>query len=278
MYEPRFPRTKVIRWGYVASRLMQMAICGFLQYAVLRQFMLPVLAKAQPLAPAAVANGRPASHPLVMGASTAASLAFDMMKLAMPSLIVWLLGFYAIFACWLNVVAEVTRYADRVFYQRWWNASDLATFWKRWNIPVHEWCLRHVYLDLVSHGVSRRTAVLATFFFSAVAHELICLVAFKSLRPWFFVAMLLQLPLMAAAKPPASADARGGEMKGDVHGASGRAGNYLVWWSLFTGQPLLEVLYFREWFATMAAIAAATAAASSGGGRHEINFFCGGVM
>lgn len=30
-----------------------------------------------------------------------------------PSMAVWLSGFYAIFHCWLNVLAEVTRFADR---------------------------------------------------------------------------------------------------------------------------------------------------------------------
>lgn len=29
-----------------------------------------------------------------------------------------------------------------------------------------------------------------------------------------------------------------------------RRGNMIVWLSLFMGQPLLEILYFREWFAT----------------------------
>ena len=49
----------------------------------------------------------------------AVAVAFDMMKLAVPSLVVWLLGFYSLFHCYMNVLAEVLRFADRSFYQDW---------------------------------------------------------------------------------------------------------------------------------------------------------------
>lgn len=53
---------------------------------------------------------------------------------------------------------------------------------------MHEWCWRHTYLDLVTFGqASKSQAQMATFFFSAVFHELIFSVAFKTLRPWFFL-------------------------------------------------------------------------------------------
>jgi sterol O-acyltransferase len=74
-------------------------------------------------------------------------------------------------------------------------------------------------------------AVFATFLISAVAHEIIFSVAFKTARPWFFLGMLAQLPLMACSQL----------LRGS------RRGNFLVWWSLFSGQPLLELLYVREY-------------------------------
>jgi diacylglycerol O-acyltransferase-1 len=36
-----------------------------------------------------------------------------LMQLAIPSLVVWLTGFYALFHCVLNIVAELLRFADR---------------------------------------------------------------------------------------------------------------------------------------------------------------------
>ena len=35
----------------------------------------------------------------------------------------YLLAFYAIFECVLNAFAEVTRFADRGFYDAWWNST-----------------------------------------------------------------------------------------------------------------------------------------------------------
>jgi hypothetical protein len=42
---------------------------------------------------------------------------FDLMKLALPSFVVWLLGFYTMFHCCLNITGELTRFADRQFYK-----------------------------------------------------------------------------------------------------------------------------------------------------------------
>lgn len=62
-------------------------------------------------------------------------------------------------------------------------------------LQVHEWCWRHTYLDLVTFGqASKSQAQMATFFFSAVFHELIFSVAFKTLRPWFFLGCVSQRP------------------------------------------------------------------------------------
>jgi D-alanyl-lipoteichoic acid acyltransferase DltB (MBOAT superfamily) len=52
------------------------------------------------------------------------------------------------------------------------SARPQDEFWRKWNIPVHEWCLRHIFVDCQQYfGLNKSVAVLATFFFSAVAHE-----------------------------------------------------------------------------------------------------------
>lgn len=255
VYEPRFPRTRKRRWSYIARKLLEMALCFALQYLIMRQFMIPVLKNpSQPRdldTPEAAAHGYyglPGSttRNVHVTLATAGAFVFDMMKLAIPSLLVWLLGFYALFHCWLNILAELLRFADRTFFLDFWNSTTLDAFWRKWNIPVHEWCLRHVYLDLQTYsGVNKSAAVLATFFFSAVFHELIFSVAFKTFRPWFFIGMLAQIPLISLGRS----------------WKNKRRGNYLVWWSLFSGQPLLELLYFREFFSSHASFFCVTEAA-----------------
>jgi hypothetical protein len=221
VYEPKYPRTTRRRWGYIAKKAAEMLGCCAVMYFVFRQFIIPVLAQA--------------SQPRNSGAlASVGALVFDLMKLALPSLAIWLTGFYMLFHCFLNILAELCRYADRSFFLPWWNATRIDEFWREWNIAVHEWCLRHIYLDLQYYtGMDKKVASFATFFFSAVFHEIIFSVSLKTFRPWFFLGMLLQIPLMAVGR-----------------NLSSRKGNYLVWWSLFSGQPLLELLYFREYFST----------------------------
>lgn len=180
VYEPRYPRTRRVRWHYVARKLAEAAACALFQYAVMKQFMLPVLEQAsRPPPHAAGGVPWPTTRPLaacpqgtktggsggaqvaeVDGLRVAAEYAYTMMRLAMPSLFVWLTGFYMLFHCWCNALAEVCacvcrqgvvliarllrhtsrqvlRFADRKFYGTWWNATDLRSFWKLWNL--REW-------------------------------------------------------------------------------------------------------------------------------------------
>ena len=55
-------------------------------------------------------------------------------KLAIPNVITWILMFYANFHCWLNFIAEITRYGDRVFYKEWWNSLYIDEYWRNWNL------------------------------------------------------------------------------------------------------------------------------------------------
>ena len=96
---------------------------------------------------------------------------------------------------------------------------------------MHLFCERHLLIETqVYLSVTRRGAVAITFFVSALLHELILGCAFRTLRPFFFFAMLGQLPLIALSHM----------VKGP------RAGNAFVWLSLWLGQPLLHLLYARE--------------------------------
>jgi diacylglycerol O-acyltransferase-1 len=42
-----------------------------------------------------------------------------LLKLSVPNLYVWLMGFYVFFHVYLNILAEITRYGDRLFYRDW---------------------------------------------------------------------------------------------------------------------------------------------------------------
>jgi diacylglycerol O-acyltransferase-1 len=40
-------------------------------------------------------------------------------RLSIPNTYVWLLMFYTFFHLWLNLLAELTRFGDRLFYKDW---------------------------------------------------------------------------------------------------------------------------------------------------------------
>eukprot|EP00181_Compsopogon_caeruleus_P001687 CAMPEP_0184688996 /NCGR_PEP_ID=MMETSP0312-20130426/30404_1 /TAXON_ID=31354 /ORGANISM="Compsopogon coeruleus, Strain SAG 36.94" /LENGTH=391 /DNA_ID=CAMNT_0027146281 /DNA_START=571 /DNA_END=1747 /DNA_ORIENTATION=- len=208
-YETRYPRTGKVRKVYVIEIVAEMFICFAIQYCISVQLLLP-----------------PLRNP-------STSLVFDMMRLAIPSIIVWLLGFYAFFHAFLNGWAELAQFADRQFYLEWWNSTTIEDFWSTWNLLVHEWCLRHVFVESQSYlRVSKRNAGLATFLISAILHEYIFFIGFRSPRPAIFTAMMIQVPLMS--------------MSQQLKRRGLRRGNLLVWLNLFLGQPLVELMYVRS--------------------------------
>ena len=70
------------------------------------------------------------------------------MHMCVPAAYVWLMFFYSFFHSYLNFFAELTYFADRRFYEDWWNAGSLSEYWRKWNFPIHSFLIRHVYYPL----------------------------------------------------------------------------------------------------------------------------------
>jgi len=209
-YETFYPRTPRIRKRFVVKKLIQIIVCLFIMHIIIVQYLLPGISEPSGI------------------------FVIDIAKLIIPSFVCWLLLFYSVFHTGLNLIGEFFRFADRGFYTDWWNATTLQQFWRKWNFPVHEWCLRHVYVESIHYfNISKKSAVFMTFFISAVLHEFLMLLAFKMIRPWFLLAMLSQVPLIMVSN----------KWKGE------RIGNIIMWVSLMFGQPVIEVMYIRDWLA-----------------------------
>ena len=67
----------------------------------------------------------------------------------------WIIGFFYMFNSFPNVTAELLRFGDRHFYNDWWNCKNLAQYWRDWNLPVHNWFLRHVAYPLSYYGIPK---------------------------------------------------------------------------------------------------------------------------
>lgn len=116
--------------------------------------------------------------------------------MSVPTILMWLGGFYMFFQVWLNILAEMLRFADRRFYDDWWNCKNLMQYWQLWNLPVHYWFIRHVYNPLLKKGFSKQVANLTVFLISAVAHEYLVSVPLGVKSYYAFLAMLLQSPMI----------------------------------------------------------------------------------
>ncbi|OKL60958.1 hypothetical protein UA08_03663 [Talaromyces atroroseus] len=185
VYQPVYPRTQHIRWGFVGKRLGEFVVLSVFIWLTSTQYAAPVLRNS--LDKIAVLDF--------------ASIIERIMKLSTISLVIWLAGFYAFFQSLLNALAEIMRFGDREFYSDWWNSWGVGMYWRSWNKPVYLFMKRHIYSPLVGRGWSPFAASIMVFLFSAVLHELLVGIPTHNLIGVAFAGMLLQLPLITATMP-----------------------------------------------------------------------------
>lgn len=210
IYELEYPRTTRIRIGYLIERTAGILVIFSLFYVVASHYVHPILQNA---------DRRPFVDALV--------------DLLLPCLISALLFFFLVFEYILNWAAEITCFADRHFYADWWNSVDMAEFARKWNIPVHRFLQRHIYLECRNKGLSPFVARFITFFYSAVLHEIVLSMTAGRLKLWILGMQMMQLPLIYGSK------SIGLERRPFV-------ANCIWWLMIVLGIPILVLLYSRN--------------------------------
>ncbi|KAG2338615.1 hypothetical protein BDR05DRAFT_940153 [Suillus weaverae] len=207
VYELEYPRTDRIRPTYIFEKTVAFMGSFALLYTVAECFIIPLTPTPDQ------------------------SFFRSLLDLALPFMIAFLLLFYIIFECICNAFAELSYFADRLFYEDWWNSTSWEEFSRKWNKPVHSFLLRHVYASTrASYGLSRTTAMFVTFFLSAMAHELVMAIVTKKIRMYLFLMQLIQIPLILVCRAP-------------VIQRNKLMGNVVFWLGLYAGFPLLCVAY-----------------------------------
>ncbi len=112
------------------------------------------------------------------------------LKLSIPITLLWILLFIMGFHLQLNIVAELLRFSDRLFYKDWWNCKSIGEYWRLWNLPVHHWLMRHVYFVLLKKGYPKTLALVFVFIISAIFHEY---VISASIGVWSYFAFLAMM-------------------------------------------------------------------------------------
>ncbi|GAO15156.1 hypothetical protein UVI_02029460 [Ustilaginoidea virens] len=220
VYELEYPRSDAISWRYVAEKLVAMVGVLFVMNQLAQYAIYPVVMRTVQMKEDGLSLGaRFQEFPLLL------------LDLMFPFMMEYLLVWYLIWETILNILGELTHFADRSFYDSWWNSVSWDQFARDWNRPVHVFLLRHVYHSSISSmKVDKHTATLVTFFLSACVHELVMWCLFKKLRGYLLVMQMCQLPLVRL---------------GRTKWLKGRKtlGNTLFWLGIFTGPSLLCSLY-----------------------------------
>ncbi|KAG0652365.1 putative phospholipase [Hyphodiscus hymeniophilus] len=178
VYELEYPRSDEINWYYVAEKLI--AVFGVLgvMNMVGQSLIYPVVVRTIQMKDAGMTlQQRLEEFPWILS-----DLIFPFMMeymmvrhtpVARPSSAnKTYQSWYVIWECILNLLAELTYFADRGFYGDWWNSISWDQFARDWNRPVHNFLLRHVYHSSISSmKVNKYTATLITFFLSAMLYK-----------------------------------------------------------------------------------------------------------
>lgn len=102
IYRNVYPRTRRIRWRLVGVCAAEVVACTFYIYVLFATFCLPEFRAT-------------ASHPGDLKALFA-----SLFNSVLPGIATYLLAFFGLLHSWMNLFAELTRFADRMFYTDWW--------------------------------------------------------------------------------------------------------------------------------------------------------------
>ncbi|KAM9383716.1 sterol O-acyltransferase 1 [Pholidichthys leucotaenia] len=218
IYRDKYPRNPLIRWGYVATKLLQVLACLFYAYYVFVRLCIPQF------------------RSISLQLFDLRAMVLCIFNSILPGVLVLFLAFFAFLHCWLNAFAEMLCFADRMFYKDWWNSTSFANYYRTWNVVVHDWLYYYVYRDFLwmSQKRFRPVAMLFVFTVSAVVHEYILAVCFGFFYPVLFClfmcfGMMFNFILHDKRKGP--------------------IWNIIMWTSLFLGQGVIICLYSQEWYA-----------------------------
>ncbi|KAF2876583.1 sterol o-acyltransferas-like protein 2 [Massariosphaeria phaeospora] len=220
VYELEYPRQESINWWYVAEKSAATVGVIWVMIIISQAYIYPVVVETLRQREAGMSfEQRCMEFPWVVS---------DML---FPLLLEQLLAWYVIWECLLNVLAEITRFADRGFYGDWWNSVSWDQYARDWNRPVYTFLLRHVYQSSISaFHLSKTGATFVTFILSAIIHEILMFCLFKRLRGYLFISQLTQIPMAALSRTKL--------MKGQD-----TLGNVMFWIGLFIGPSVLTSLY-----------------------------------
>ncbi|CAB3400531.1 unnamed protein product [Caenorhabditis bovis] len=165
------------------------------------------------------------------------TIALSLFTGIIPGILCLVCLFYGLLHCWLNCFSELLQFGDRQFYMNWWNSSNMAEYYRNWNLVVHDWLYAYVFRDLSAMIPGRkglRIGQLAVFFLSAVFHEYWFGVAFRCFYPVMFLLYFVFGGIFFAVSRLIT---------------NRSAWNTALWFNLLIGTGMFIAFYGQEWYA-----------------------------
>ena len=171
VYRDKYPRTDTIRWRVVIKNLIEVGLVIFYLAFILERLVGPTfeIFGTQYVEPKWVLK--------------------NVIEASIPGILFFISGNYLLLHAWMNAWAEMLQFADRLFYKDWWNSTTYRTYYRTWNVVVHDWLYTYIYKDMYEIVVPRNKmlATLAVFLISAAFHEYVLAFAFRFFYPVMFV-------------------------------------------------------------------------------------------
>ncbi|GAB0088106.1 O-acyltransferase [Sergentomyia squamirostris] len=217
VYRESYPRTKEIRWKVAFFHFLDVFGVILFLSIIFERILLPNF------------------NQIGVSEIELSTLVLAIFNSMMPATIVLILVFYFLLHAWLNGMAELLRFGDRMFYQDWWNSTSFSMFYRKWNVVVHDWLYTYIYKDLYDNVFcrNRAAATAAVFVVSAIFHEIILIFSFRFFYPVLFISFAGMGTIFMSI----------GQRYPRVFG------NILVWVLLFIGNGLNYSLYSMEIYA-----------------------------
>ncbi|CAL7940750.1 unnamed protein product [Xylocopa violacea] len=213
IYQDKYPRSDKIRWKIILINFIEVFTIIFFVALLYERMLYP--------------NYRDfGKQPIEFG-----MVILNVLSSMLPGILMFICGFYLLLHSWMNAFAELLRFADKMFYKDWWNSICFSSYYRTWNIVVHDWLYTYIYKDMYEIVTPRNKtlAVCAVFAISSIFHEYILIFTGR----FFYPVMLIMFGVIGLT----------------VVFIFKSAGNVFLWFSLSVGSGMMVSLYCMEYFA-----------------------------
>lgn len=178
IYKNEYERTSgSIRWMKAIKYLLEFAFIMYMKGLWFKDYFQPM---AQIISHCYVKN-----EPL-----TRDQLMRSLLICSLSAVIIYLTVAYGFLHFYMNSWAEFLRFSDRQFYKSWWTAKSPAQMMREWNLVVHHWLHRYIFISL-SATLGKYVAIAAVFLTSGVYHDYVLFLTVGFFIPCFTILMVL---------------------------------------------------------------------------------------